>query len=152
MGERPPSSALHHRRLGTASPFYSAYKSKPTLKEPLLAAIYNSKGDKSLPTKTAAANVITLLVGANHSFSGEDFSKISIPGANMRNGIFYRTNLSGADLTRVNLTNSNLNEADLCRANLNDVKLSILHNLLGHTSRVEYVILSRDGRTLVSGS
>ena len=75
---------------------------------------------------------MTLLVGAKHSFSRENLSNISIPGANARNGYFCGANLSGADLTRVNLTNTSLKGTNLCRANLKDIKLSIQPNLLGH--------------------
>jgi len=122
------------------------------LKESLMNVIKYSKENKSPESITAAANAITILVGAKHSFSGEDLSNIAIKGANVRNGIFDHASFKGADLTEVDFTNADLNSAILSHAVMQGIKLSIHPDLLGHSSPVSSVSFSPDGKYIVSGA
>jgi uncharacterized protein YjbI with pentapeptide repeats len=99
------------------------------LKNFLKESINQTKSDKSEFCITLARNSITILVAAQISFSNEDLSNISIPGANLRNSIFHLANLSGSDLSNTNLSNSNLVECNLSRANLEGIDLSIYPDL-----------------------
>jgi len=56
-----------------------------------------------------ASNSATILNAARFSFSGLDLHSIKIPGANLINGIFHRTNLSLADLSNCKLAGACFN-------------------------------------------
>eukprot|EP00960_Hanusia_phi_P066305 766369-Hanusia_phi.AAC.2 len=70
-------------------------------KEKLFDLVRASRTSTNTKTLTAAANAATILVAAREPFSGLDMRSIKIPGASLRNGIFYRTDFTGADLSRV---------------------------------------------------
>lgn len=97
--------------------------------ENYLSLIYNTRKDKSAQAITAAANAITILAAAEHSFYKYDLSGICIKGANVRNGIFGCANFKKADVTDVNFTNANLCKADFTDAIMEGIKLSIYPDL-----------------------
>ena len=100
----------------------------------------------------SAANAITLLVMVQHLFISEDLRKISIEGANLRNGRFEYADFSGADLSRVNLTNTRLTGAIFEGTIMTEVNLSVFPDLLGHTEGVNSVSYSPDGKTIATAS
>ncbi|KAG0239631.1 hypothetical protein BGX31_002604 [Mortierella sp. GBA43] len=73
--------------------------------------IRQSKTDKTM--STAAANAITILVGAGENFVDADLQGIRIPGADISYGVFDSAKLQGADLKKVNLRGAWLSQADL---------------------------------------
>ena len=81
--------------------------------------IVGTKENKELSSITAAKNAITILVAAKESFSGKDLRNINIKGANIRDGIFHKTDFTGADLTNVDMTNVNITEAKFKRVYVN---------------------------------
>ena len=119
--------------------------------ERLLAMVARSRG---APARgLAAANSISLLNAAGVSLAGRDLRGTHVPGAALQ-----CANLSGADLRGANLRGADLQGAvldcaDLRGADLTDVDASqLLRTLEGHAGAVLSVALSRDARTLVTGS
>ncbi|KAG0214739.1 hypothetical protein BGX31_001040, partial [Mortierella sp. GBA43] len=97
---------------------------EPLLKRQLMAFIELSKTDKKW--RTAAANSITILVGAGISFNGADLQGIQVPGANLSYGSFESAQLQGADLRKVILHNTGLSKADLTQAQMKGVQFGDL--------------------------
>jgi hypothetical protein len=128
------------------------YNNISTTKEALIKAIHNSKQDKSFESVTASSNAITILVGAKHSFSGEDLKGISIKSANIRNGMFNGTDMTNSDLTDVVMINTKLAGANLTGAILQGINLGIYPDLVGHNSFVNSVAISNDSKIIVTGS
>ncbi|KAG0220847.1 hypothetical protein BGX31_010462 [Mortierella sp. GBA43] len=92
----------------------------PLCKQKLMAFIELSKTEKKW--RTAAANSITILVGAGVSFRGADLQGIQVPGANLSQGSFESAQLQGADLRKTTLLNTGLFKADLTQAQMKGVQ------------------------------
>ena len=122
-------------------------------KENLCKVIYRAKNiEYTEKTKmNASANAISILVGANVSFSGLDLSNIRINGANLRDGAFSFTDFTDADLTGVDLQNIKLDEAILKRTNLKNIRLGKNIDMdINFGSPVKQVAFSPDGSLILS--
>ena len=123
------------------------------LKDYLRKAIDFTKSDnKNERAAIYAANCVTVLVSARHSFAGQDLSNVNIKGANLKNGVFSGANFSGANLNQTNLTNIQASHALFHQTELHGAKIGILPALQGHTDSVSSVSFSHDGKYLASGS
>ncbi len=85
----------------------------------------------------AASNAITLLNRMKYLFIQQDFTKISIPKADLRDGVFQKCNFAFGNLTLVLFTNSDLSGSSFYRAvvfhtnmeNCNLTEATFLHPL-----------------------
>ena len=74
----------------------------------------------------AAANAITILNASGFNFSRLDLSQISIPGANLKYGIFEGTNFTGADLQGVDFSGAWLKDTVFVGAAMSEVKFGVI--------------------------
>jgi len=118
---------------------------EPLFKQQLLDYIEHSKVDKKW--RTAAANAISILVGAGVQFNGANLRGIRIPGANLSYGMFQSAQLQGADLRRTRLRGIWLRKADLSHARMKDIQCAELL-FLKQEYRVMQCLYSPDGETI----
>ena len=100
----------------------------PIFKSSLLEMIYKTRDSQIKLTKNmkiSSSNAISVLVATDISFAGLDLSKISIVGANLRDGCFNNCDFTDADLTDVSLENCKLSNAIFQRTLMGNVKLGI---------------------------
>eukprot|EP00960_Hanusia_phi_P006172 177889-Hanusia_phi.AAC.1 len=121
-------------------------------KEKLFDLVRASRTRTDTKTLTAAANAATILVAAREPFSGLDMRSIKIPGASLRNGIFHRTDFTGADLSGVDGSHGLFSEARLEDANMEEMTIREYPALQGHAGEVHSVVYSPDGKQLASAS
>ena len=62
--------------------------------------------------------------GATPNLNEADLSGVSMVGADLRDGVMFRTNFRGADLSRIKLAGTHLVEADLTDATLINADLA----------------------------
>lgn len=120
------------------------------LRRPLFGIVHTSKTTNSV--SVASANSMTLLNAAKFVFSGMDLRGIKIPGAILVNGIFQFTDLSHADLTDVIFVGCNLVGCNLSQALMDNVTFGEYPILLGHSNKVNCVLIHPDNRTVISAS
>jgi hypothetical protein len=84
------------------------------------------------PIRTIAANSITILNFAGISFSGQDFSDIQVPGADLSSSICFNTNFKRADLSGVSFRKSLIMGAKFNGAYLPEVDFGV-----GPTQRIK---------------
>jgi WD40 repeat protein len=99
---------------------------------------------------TAAANAITILVGAGENFVDADLQGIRIPGADISYGVFDSAKLQGADLKKVNLRGAWLSQADLSGAEMEGAEFSE-QPFLTENTRVCSCAFSPDGESFAIG-
>ncbi|KAG0221419.1 hypothetical protein BGX31_009911 [Mortierella sp. GBA43] len=121
---------------------------EPSFKQKLMAFIELSKTEKKW--RTAAANAITILVGAGVSFNGADLRDIQVPGADLSHGMFESAHLQGADLRKTNLQCAWLYNADLSQAQMKGVRFGELP-YLSEDKVVCCCAYSPDGRYFAVG-
>ena len=121
----------------------------PQLRDQLYAVIELSKTKPAIAQ--AAANAITILNAAGHSFSFQDLSKVQIPGANLANGFFDHTNFAGANLEGVNFSQAWLKGANLSNSQMQKVTFGQWPAYKGHTGDIESVAFSPRTRPMGSG-
>ncbi len=116
-----------------------AWQEKKTraLKEPFLQIVRSSRDNPHF--SQSASNAITVLNRARVSFSGMDFRKIKIRGADLTSAILDNTNLEGADLTDVILVAAWLYKANLQYSILQGVNFGELPYLaIGASTNCNY--------------
>ena len=74
------------------------------------------------PFSIVAANAITLLNFEGYDFSGQDFTNVSIPGANLSHGIFEGVNFKNADLRGVDFSGTWLKDVMFENSNLRNIE------------------------------
>jgi len=121
---------------------------EPLFKKQLMALIELSKTDKK--GRIAAANAITILVGAGIQFNGADLQGIQIPGADLSYGMFESAQLQGADLRKAILRNVWLHRADLSKAQMKGAQFGELPFLI-EDSVVRSCAYSPDGKYFAAG-
>ena len=130
-----------------------------TLQAYLFRIILASKKNKKLAM--AANNSMTILNAAGCSFAGKDLSEIHASvkingkqqGPNLVGGVFAGTNFHNADLRGSLLNNTYLVKANLAQARLQGTSFGFpLRTLTGHSSGVNSVAFSPDGKTIASAS
>lgn len=129
-----------------------AVKSSSELAFEFEKAIFLTKQSDNLNTMIKAANLITFLVASNYSFYGKDLSHVKVKGANLSDGIFYACNFDYADLSQVNLRNIKMDGASFLNTNFDQVQFDIFPFLKGHSSSVNSVAFSPNGKKVASGS
>ncbi|CAG8587933.1 9740_t:CDS:1, partial [Dentiscutata heterogama] len=93
---------------------------KPEYKQPMLNFIECSKKNETV--QIASANAITVLLRAKIPIP-INLNNIRIPGADLSNGVFNKSQLVRADLSNVNFQNAKLRSANLEGASLQDANL-----------------------------
>ncbi len=120
---------------------------EPDLKQKLLNWVERSKTEEVQPI---AANTLALFVKAGVALSGQDFSGIRVPGADLSSGIFDHTGFENADISGSNLRGAWLRQADLRHAKLDNVKFGELPTLeVGE--RIDVCCYSPNGQWLAVG-
>jgi WD40 repeat protein len=102
-------------------------KTETAFHDLLLRIIMRSKDTPGL--SIMAANAITFLNAAGTSFSGEDFSDIQIPGANLQYALCSGTDFRGANLCGVNFAHAWLAEARMEGAHCRNLTFGELPSL-----------------------
>jgi len=121
---------------------------EPEFKQLLHDYIQYSKTDAMW--STAAANAITILVGAGVQFNCADLQGIRIPGADLSYGVFDSAQLEGADLKNVNFRCAWLSQASLNKAQMTGVQFGELP-FLQHKHWIESSSFSPDGYSFAVG-
>lgn len=98
------------------------------------------------PFEIAAANAITILNIAGYDFSNQDFSNVSISGANLSYGICEGTNFTNANLQGVDLTDAWLKDANFVNANLANVKFGEIFPLKPEGDKITKIAYSPNGK------
>lgn len=119
------------------------------LKEELDKIIRASKIDKCF--SVGAANVITALNRARFPFSGENFREISIPDADLSNGIFDNTDFFDANLEGVDFQGAWLHNANFQKASMLNVQFGE-NPFLSFECSVQDFCYSQSGRWLAVAS
>ncbi|WP_161566178.1 NACHT and WD40 repeat domain-containing protein [Mycoavidus cysteinexigens] len=133
---------------GVLSFLIERVQQEQTLVKPLLDWMKASKALDGF--EKAAANALTILVKAGGRLSGLDLSNIKVPGADLRYGVFDRTQFREANLSKVKLQGAWLRGANLERATLDGVDFGALPSLeVG--SNVNSCCYSSDGYWLAVG-
>lgn len=118
------------------------------LQAKLLKLIKIGQQIRSINKLAGAANAMTILNAARLSFSGMDFSKINLRGANLSGGIFDHTNFSGADLSSVNFQGAWLRQSDFTNADFTGASFGELANLEHSFEKITCCKISVDGKYL----
>ena len=98
-------------------------KNKPEFIDLLTNSILLTRQDKNANSLVRASNAITVLVAANVSFFARDLSGISIPSADLTDGVFSKCDFSYADLEGATINNCKLSEANFYQAKIKNLEL-----------------------------
>ena len=99
---------------------------------------------------TASANCGSVLARSSVSLSGAQWDGTCLKGAVLSEAVLSSASLRGADLRGCRLERIVADAADLSDANLEGASFGQYPMMLGHTAAVTGLILSPDGKTLVS--
>eukprot|EP00960_Hanusia_phi_P004674 135653-Hanusia_phi.AAC.1 len=154
-GGRPPDGlclrSINHR-LEEIREHADLVLQDPQYKERLLDYVKASRTATEKEILICAANSATILVAAREPFSGLDMRDVKIPKACLRNGIFHKTDFSGADLSNVDGSHGFFSET-LCEgANFEGMEFREYPVIRGHNKEVRSVTFSPDGLWLASAS
>ncbi|MBF0605936.1 MAG: metallophosphoesterase [Magnetococcales bacterium] len=116
----------------------------------LLQIIEESKTNNDIAT--AASNAATILNVGRFCFSGYDLHGIRIPGADLSCAVLDSTNLSNADLSGVNFRKTFLRDTKMTESYMKDMDFGEIPYLVGHGRYVNSVVISTDGKKIISGS
>lgn len=129
--------------------FADIVKADSSFKKRLFDIIESSKENPEFAL--GAANAISILVFAKINFSGMDFKKIRVPGANLQGMIAYKTQFDHADLSGCNLKNAYLAEACFDGTNLLEVQWGEIPGFHWQSGSVTSLLFSQDGQCLIAG-
>lgn len=120
----------------------------PSVRDGMLGYVLRSRSDPNYAI--AAANAMSALVLAGHSFSYMDLSSVRIAGASLHAMTACDTNFSGADLSHCDLSNSYLSGSNFNGATLQDVKFGELASLPWPVGCLSYLCFSANEECLVA--
>jgi serine/threonine protein kinase len=123
----------------------------PSVETDPLTQLFNLAPNSQNQNPTAAV-VISLLVAASYSFSGQDLSHLDLTGAYLRGGIFEGATFQKTILRRTNFRHVNIDGAKFLQADLRELYLGLWPDLIGHGEGVNSVSFTADGKRLASAS
>ena len=92
----------------------------------------------------ALSNAMSLLNAAKYDFSNQEFSNISIPGANFTHGIFEGTTFSNVDLRGVDFEGTWLKDATFEKANMENISFRETEEMSFKNEKIECIAISLD--------
>ncbi|KAH3742964.1 NB-ARC domain protein [Pelomyxa schiedti] len=104
--------------------------SKPSFRDILLMIVEKSKwlsgcnciaDNNATKISMAAANSMTILVRANHNFSGADLRNVHLKGADLSGGVFQSTNFASSDISECNMQLTWLCNSCFSRSRMNGI-------------------------------
>ena len=144
----PLNEQLIVDQLDLLSSLVDRVKKEPSLKELLFELIETSKYEPLVAI--GAANAITILNRAKTSFSGFDFRRVRIQGANLSGAFLDRVNFTEADLRDVKFVETSLIGVNFTGACMDNVQFGQLP-ILRFKNEINSCSYSPDGKWLAVG-